>query len=95
MRWRRRDVTIVSRCAEASLKSHGVIRGGVYRGRGDIQVSGAAAGPVGQKLFGGPPEYQEGTPSIDMVSKVTTEGGVISFFVRNVLSGSGTGGFTL
>ena len=42
------------------IKSHGGRRGRVHRGRGDVQVSGAAAGPVGRQLAGGPPEYQEG-----------------------------------
>ena len=39
------------------LQSHGGRRGGVNRGRGDNQISGAANILVGRQLGGGIPEY--------------------------------------
>ena len=54
-----------------------------------------AARTVGIQLAGGPPEYQEGAPSLETVRKATTEGGGGSVSVRNVLLDSGEDGVTL
>ena len=89
--------------AEEGRRDHELMRGGFFKspgGRqvgmhisiGDIQVSGAAARPVGQQMAGGTPEYQEGAPSLEPVRKATTEVGVVPVSVSNVLSVSGAGG---
>ena len=74
-----RDRYLMRRCV---LQSHGGIQVGVHRGNGDIQVSGSAARPVVPQLDGGPPEYQEGAPSMGPVRKANTEGGGGSVSVR-------------
>ena len=47
----------------------------MHRGRGYIQVSGAAARLVGRQLASGLPEYQEGKPSLGLGRKATIEQG--------------------
>ena len=64
------------------LQYHGEKRGRVNKGRGDIQVSGAAARPVERKIAVGPLKYQQGVPSLELVRKATMEGGGGSASVR-------------
>ena len=67
----------------------------MHRGHRDIQVAGAAARPVGKKMAGGPPENQEGMPSLGLVRKSTTYAGGVSVSFRKNLSGSGAISFNL
>ena len=79
----------------SNFQSHGGRQGGVHRGRQDVQVSGAAAGLVRQQLDRGPPEYQQGAPSMGTFRQVTMDGVGRDFCVRNVISRSSACGFTL
>ena len=67
----------------------------MHRRSGYIQVYVEAARPARRQMAGGPPEYQDGAPGMELVRKSTVEGGGGSFSVRNILSGSGAGGVTL
>ena len=51
--------------------------------------------PFGQRLASGPPECQEGAPSLDPDRENSTEEGGGAVSVSNVLSGSGTVSVTL
>ena len=77
------------------IKSHGGKRGGVHRSREDIQVSGAAARPVGRQLARGSPEYQEVAPILGPVRKATTKGGGGLVSVIHSLLRSDAGGVNL
>ena len=77
------------------LQYHGGRRGGVHRGTGYIQVSGEEAILSILRLANGPPEYQEGAPSLGTVRKANTEGDVGSVSVRENLLVSGTVSVTL
>ena len=47
---------------------------------------------VRRRLVGGPPEVQEGAPSLEPAMETSTEGGDGSVSVGNILSGSDSGG---
>ena len=56
----------------------------MHSGGGYIKVSRAAAISVGQRLAVGPPEYQEGAPSLGPVRKFPTEEGGVSVSMSSV-----------
>ena len=76
------------------FKLHGGRQGIVHRGGGDFQIPGTDVGLVRWRLAGGPPEFREGTPIIELYGGTAKEGGGGTASVRNVLSGGCPGSIT-
>ena len=91
MRWRRRDVAIASRCAEASFS--------LTRDNTVEYIEGVDTFKYLVQMLDrsddGPPEFWEGTPSMYSSGETAKEGGGGYTSFRNVLSGGGTGSINL